>query len=424
MQKRRVVITGIGAVTPLGINYKSSWENLIKGKCGIDYITSFDASTCPVKIAGEVKKFSLPNVKVFEFIPQLLPRAIQFIISAINEALEDANLNIKKINPFRVGICMGATINSWSMDEAEEWYKCSRSERLSPESLLIGRKWKFIRFFHRVINMASCIPALIYNIKGDNLTIDTACAASAQAIGEAFRIIQRGDVDIVIAGGGSSLTDLFGITAFTLLGALSRNKDPSNASRPFDAKRDGFVMAEGGGIVILEELSLAVKRRAKIYAELVGYGCTANAYRLTDSPPDGTQEARAMKLAINEAIIEPWEVDYINSHGTSTKQNDRSETLAIKKTFGTYAFKIPVSSNKAQLGHSISAAGVLSLIFTVLAMHNNVVPPTMNYKNYDPSCNLDYVPNEPREREIKVALVNAFAFGGHNATLVVKVYEQ
>lgn len=389
----RVAITGIGCVTPLGLDCGSTWEGIVAGRSGIAPIATFDAAHFPAKVAGEVKGFRPPAVDL----PRVdhLPRSIQLLLTAAEEAVADAKVVRGTFNPSKAGASVGITLNCFTpMDPTDE-----------P-----------VHFLYRSQSVEPCLLGQLYGLRGPNLAVDTACAAGSQALGEAFRMIQRGEADLMVTGGCSSLTTPYGVMAFALLGSLSK----ANVSRPFDASRDGFVIAEGAGVVILEEWEHARARGARIYGELVGYGCTANAYRITDSPPDGESEAYGMALALRDAGIRPEEVDYIAAHGTSTRQNDRTETLAVKRVFGEHAGGVLVSSNKSMLGHTIAAAGVLSLIFSVLAIRDGVVPPTINYRSPDPRCDLDYVPNEARHMPVRCAMVNAFAFGGHNTTLVVR----
>lgn len=404
--KRKVVITGIGCVTPLGNNSQESWKNLISGGSGITKITSFNAQNFPCNVAGEIKNFRGDTYNnEFQY-----PRAIQFLLSAVEEAYKDAKLSRSFLKNKRVGFTIGVSAFVAEVEEILQYYRAKKNDRLDA-----FYKNGSIKSFTSTYNLTPLLSSYD-GIYGPHLCIDTACSSSSQAIGEALQMIRNNEVDIVIAGGCSSLTDIFGVTSFTLLGALSK----SNISRPFDALRDGFILAEGAGAIIMEELTHALTRSAPIYAEIAGYGCTMSAYRMTDSTPDGDAEAQAMKLALEDANFEESSVSYICAHGTSTKQNDWTETLAIKKIFGEAAYSIPISSNKSQIGHTIAAAGVISVIFTALAMKAEIAPPTINYKNKDPLCDLDYIPNESRRMKINSALVNAFAFGGHNTSLLLR----
>jgi 3-oxoacyl-[acyl-carrier-protein] synthase II len=398
--RRRTAITGIGCVTPLALDARSSWEYLKSGKSGIDAISSFDTEEFSCKVIGAVKGFRPRAGELDGLSHHRLPRAVQFLLSAVEEALRDSGLQPGSFDPSTAGVSMGESVNCFDIHELG---------LVQDTSLDVGD------FFPRMMSSAA-FPALRYGLRGPNLTTDTACAAGLQATGKAFRIIERGDADLMVAGGCSSPTNLFGVASFANLNALSR----ANISRPFDAKRDGMILAEGAGVVILEEMSRAVKRGAKIYGEVMGYASTANADRITDSPPDAEAEALAMKLALEDGGLNARAVDCICAHGTSTRQNDRTETLAIKKVFGDHSYRLAVNSNKAQIGHTIAAAGVLNLVFTLLGMEEGLASPTMNYVNRDPNCDLDYVPNEARRMAIRTAMVNAFGFGGHNASLVVK----
>ena len=409
---------GMGALSPLGLDYRSTWNALVGGQSGIDRITLFDASTYPWKIAGEVKGFApekaIENRKLIPY----LPRSVQLLVPACSMAVEESSIDGADIDPARFGVVIGASVDifspeqlklDYSLEKRTDWYYRNSGKRpmLDPKD-----------FFRNMTNIASCILAVNHGARGHNLCIHTACASGAQAIGDAYRIIQRGQADVMIAGGCDSLISFLGIAGFGLLGALSKNNDnPHKACRPFDRKRDGFVLAEGAGVVVLEELEHARSRGADIRAELLGYGASSNAYRITDMNETGP--VLSMRSALTDASLKPEDMDYINAHGTSTPQNDRLETSAIKKVFGEKAFDLPVSSIKSMMGHSISAAGALELIASILTIEEGVIPPTVNYEYPDPKCDLDYVPNTSRKAEVRVALSNSFAFGGHNASLVV-----
>jgi 3-oxoacyl-[acyl-carrier-protein] synthase II len=409
---KRVVVTGLGAISPLGIGVEETWKRAKAGESGIGRITKFDASGLPSQIAGEVKGF---NPK--EFMPaKLVSRIdtfIQYAIAASKMALEDAGLPLSDLGD-RVGAIIG--VGMGGVGQIEVYTKVMQEKgyrRVTP-------------FFIPMIipNMAAGQVAILYGAKGPNLATCTACAAGNHAIGEAFRCIREGKADIMICGGTESMITPLSIAGFSIIKALStRNDEPEKASRPFDAKRDGFVIAEGCGILILEELEHAKKRGAKIYAELIGYGFNADAYHMTAPCPDGEGAARCMKLAIEDAGISPEDVDYINAHGTSTPLNDVAETKAIKKVFKDHAYKLMVSSTKSMTGHLLGGAGGLEAVFTVLSLYEGIVPPTINYEEQDPECDLDYVPNKARKADIKVALSNAFGFGGCNACLIFRKWE-
>jgi len=410
--KRRVVVTGLGTVNPLGIGVEETWKNIIAGKSGITRITKFDPSGLPSQIAGEVKNF-----KPEEFMPaKLVSRIdtfIQYAIASTRMALEDAKLPLNDLGT-RVGVIIGVGMGGVGQIEHytrifdEKGYK-----RISP-------------FFIPMIipNMAAGQVAILFGAKGPNLAVCTACAAGNHAIGEAFRLIREGYADVMICGGTESLITPLCIAGFAIMKALStKNDQPEKASRPFDVKRDGFVIAEGCGILILEELEHALKRGARIYAEIIGYGMNADAYHMTAPSPEGEGAAECMELALKDAGIKPEQVDYINAHGTGTPLNDVAETKAIKKVFGEHAYKLLVSSTKSMTGHLLGGAGGLEAVLTVLALYEGIVPPTINLEDPDPECDLDYVPNEARKADIKIALSNSFGFGGTNATIVFKKWE-
>ncbi|MBN2031087.1 beta-ketoacyl-[acyl-carrier-protein] synthase family protein [bacterium] len=425
--ERRVVITGMGAVTPLGSNLEITWENLMKAKSGIDFISLFDASSFPVKIAAEVKDFDESVLNVPEYMKPFISRATKFCLSAAQEAMENARVSLDAIDPTMFGISIGGneeTSKLSSFGEAfteEDIFSSLQNGDLSyfNNSNYLGQIWALRRCAHTPSNILS----ILYGAQGPVSTSSTACASSAQAIGKAMRMIEYGDADIMITGGCDSIIGEFSVAGFGLLGALSRNNDhPERSSRPFDLKRDGFILGEGAGILIMEELDHARARGAHIVAEITGFGTSSNAYRITDCPPDGRGADLAMRLALQDAALSPSEINCINAHGTSTLINDRSETQAIKKVFGEAAYNTPISSNKSMLGHLIASAGTIELIVSTLTINNNIIPPTINYETPDPDCDLDYVPNEPREHEVNAVLSNSFAFGGQNASLVVERY--
>jgi 3-oxoacyl-[acyl-carrier-protein] synthase II len=410
--RRRVVVTGVGLVTPLGIGIDNVWRSILSGESGISRITRFDASNLETKIAGEVKNF-----KPEEYInPKDLKRMdlfIQYALAAAQIAIEDSGIDIKKEIPERVGVVVGTGLGG--LPTLEHYHKVLLEKgpsRISPF---------FIPML--IANEAPCHISMKYGCKGPNLCVVTACATGAHSIGEAFRIIQYGDADIMIAGGTEANLTPLTIAGFNAMKALStRNEFPERASRPFDRERDGFVVAEGAGVLILEELGHAKKRGAKIYAEIVGYGYNSDAYHITAPCPDGEGFIKCMEMAIKDAKINPEDVDYINAHGTSTELNDKVETLAIKKVFGDYAYKVPVSSTKSMIGHLLGAAGAVEAIFTILSIRDNICPPTINYESPDPECDLDYVPNVAREKKIQIAMSNSFGFGGTNSVLIFRRY--
>jgi len=413
LPKRRVVITGIGIVSPIGIGKEENWLNCLEGKSGIGKITKFDASAFRTTIAGEVKNFEpskfLDPKEVEKFDP-----FIHFAVASAVLALEDSKLSMERENPERVGVYIGSGIGGLSFIEKTHNAILNQGPRKVSPYFLPGL----------IINMASGLVSIIFGAKGPNSATATACATSAHSIGDSFRIIQRGEADVMIAGGAEAPITPIGLGGFCALRALStRNEEPEKASRPFDLKRDGFVMGEGAGVLILEELEHALSRNANIYAEIVGYGMSGDAFHVTAPCSDGDGAIRCMKLAIEDAGIKPEDIDYINAHGTSTPLNDKVETMAIKKLFGSHAYKLAISSTKSMTGHLLGAAGAIETIFTALAIKEGIVPPTINYEFPDPECDLDYVPNKARKMEIKYAMNNSFGFGGTNASLVLKKFE-
>jgi 3-oxoacyl-[acyl-carrier-protein] synthase II len=413
IEKKRVVITGLGMVTPLGIGVEETWNALIQGKSGIRKITAFDASDFPSQIAGEVKGFN-PEDYIEPKEIRKMDRFIHFAIAATSMALKDSGLVINEENADRVGVIIGSGIGG--LHTIEHYHSV----------LLEKGPRKITPFFipMLVINLAAGQVSIKFGAKGPNSAVSTACATGSHAIGDAFKIVQRGDADVMIAGGTEAVITPLGIGGFTAMKALStRNNEPERASRPFDVDRDGFVMGEGAGIIILESLDNAVKRGAKIYAEIKGYGMTADAYHITAPSPGGEGAARCIRLALKDGEIEPTEVDYINAHGTSTKYNDEFETAAIKDVFGAHAYKLVVSSTKSMTGHLLGAAGGVESVITILSIYHGIVPPTINLDKPDPECDLDYVPHKARRMEIKYALNNSFGFGGTNACLLFKKFE-
>jgi len=424
MEKRRAAITGIGIVSPVGIGKEVTWNNLIQGRSGVRLITCFDASSFPTKIAAEVKDFNLRNFVSDEFILEhASERRTKFGLAAAKMAVDDANINFSKLNPRRIGVLTGAGLGIVRLDDI---CRCIEEENFNMEKFAAGLS--FIHpesMFRCPTDLVSILLSRMFNTHGPNYTITSACAAGAQAIGMALRVIQRGESDVVIAGAADSMINPIGVIGFVTLGATSTNNEfPTEASRPFDRRRDGLVIGEGAGMVIVEELTHALKRGAPIYAELLGYGTSIDAYRVTDPHPQGRGAIQSMQSALNDAGLEVSDVDYINAHGTSTLPNDKIETLAIKTLFGEQAYRLAVSSNKSMIGHLIAAAGAVEFVATVLTVHKNIIPPTINYKHPDPDCDLYYVPNEAkRDMEVNVALSNSFGFGGQNATLAVSKYK-
>jgi len=407
---RRVVVTGVGVVSPLGTGVDKNWAALMAGRSGIDRITRFDASEFPTQIAGEVKDFNAEDFIDKKEIKKM-DLFIQYAVGAADLAMKDSGFEITEENAERVGVLVGAGLGG--LPAIERYH----------EAMLEGGYKKISPFFipMLIINLAPGQISIKYGAKGPNISSVSACATGTHSIGDAYHMIARGDADAMIAGGCESTITPLGIGGFNVMKALStRNDDPQGASRPFDKGRDGFVMSEGAGIVILEEYEAAKKRGARIYAEVAGYGLTGDAYHLTAPAPEGEGAARCMKMALKNGRIAPEEVDYINAHGTSTPFNDYFETLAIKSALGDHARKVMISSTKSMTGHALGAAGGIEAVYTLLAMERGAVPPTINYQEPDPDCDLDYVPNEARQAVVKVAMSNSLGFGGTNATLIFK----
>ncbi len=408
--KKRVVITGIGAVTPLGNDVKTTWDKIKNGESGIDYVTKIDSEKFSVKVSAEVKGFK-PEEYMDGKEAKRMARFTQLAIAASKMAFEDSKVQIgENVNPDRVGVWIGSGIGG--LDAFEEQHKKfldKGPKRVSPFIIPM-----------LIPDMASGRVSIELGAKGINNCSVTACASGANSIGDAFRVVQNGDADIMIAGGTEAAITEMTVAGFQNMTALSTNPNPSNASRPFDKNRDGFVIAEGAGIIILEELEHALARGAKIYGELVGYGATGDAHHITTPAPDGEGGQRAMKLALKDAEIAPDQVDYINAHGTSTFYNDLYETKAIKEVFGEHAYKLSVSSTKSMTGHLLGAAGAIEAIFSVLAIQDSIIPPTINYETPDEELDLDYVPNVAKEANVNVVLSNSLGFGGHNVTLIFK----
>lgn len=408
--KRRVVVTGIGLVTPCGIGTDNVWNNILSGKSGIGPITRFDVDRFDTKFAGEVKGFN-PEDYIQPKEVKKMDLFIHYALAAAHIAVNDAGLDMGKEDPERVGVVVGTGLGG--LPTIEKYH-----------SVLLERGPGRITPFFIPMLIANEAPghiAIQHGMKGPNLCIVTACATGAHSIGDACRIIQYGDADVMVAGGSEANLTPLTVGGFNAMKALStRNDDPLKASRPFDRDRDGFVVAEGSGIVILEECEHAKKRGAKIYAEIVGYGYNGDAYHITAPCPDGDGFIRCIRMALKDAQLSPDDVDYINAHGTSTKLNDYIETLAIKEVFKEKAYTVPVSSTKSMTGHLLGAAGAIEAIFSVLSIRDQVCPPTINYENPDPECDLDYVPNTARNKTINVVMSNAFGFGGTNSTLIFR----
>jgi len=421
--RRRVVITGVGCITPMGTEVEHVWKGLKEGGSGVGYTTVFDASRFPTKISAEVRNWSVSDVGEDPDVWKLRGRHTRFAAGAAKKAMADSGLMDARLDPSRLGVYLGS-------GEGQQDFQCFARMMTSA---LRGTEFDLALFtkaglewLHPTIeleqepNMPAGHLAALFNAQGPNANCLTACAASSQAIGEAVELIRRGDADAMLSGGTHSMIHPFGVTGFNLLTALStNNENPTKASRPFDRDRDGFVLGEGAAMVVLEELEHAQRRGAKIYGEVSGYGSTADAYRITDTHPEGRGATRCIQLALEDARLNPDDIHYINAHGTSTSVNDKVETLAIKNAFGERAYKIPVSSTKSMMGHLIAAAGATELIVCLMAIRDQVLPPTINYQNPDPDCDLDYIPNQARQATCHHALSNSFGFGGQNITLIV-----
>lgn len=415
MSKRRIVLTGVGAVTPVGNNIKDLWEALVEGRTGVGPLTAFDASRFPSRIAAEVKNFDASKYMTMKQ-ERRFDIFVKFAIVAAKQAYEDSGLQRDQMDLTRAGVYIGSGIGGLHTVELEhEKYLESGRNPAKISPFLIPML---------ITNMASGLVSIEIGFKGPNSSAVTACASATHSIGDAFKIIQRGDADVMVAGGSEAATTEMGFGGFCALTALSsRNDDPKHASRPFDKERDGFVMGEGSGVVVLEELEHAKKRGARIYCEVVGYGLSGDAYHMTAPEPSGDGAVRCMKLCLKDAGLNVEDVDYINAHGTSTPLNDKMETAAIKTAFGKRAYEIAVSSTKGTTGHMLGAAGGVELIACAKAIEQGIIPPTINYEYPDPDCDLDYVPNTARKTEVNVAISNSLGFGGHNATLALKKFK-
>ncbi len=424
----RVVITGMGWITPMGHSIEQVWQRLLAGESGIDRISIFDATTFPTSISAEVKDFHLADHVAEVEQHRNAGRNTQFALGACAQAWKAAGLDSAKLDLDRVGIYLGS--GEGSLDFAA-YTTCALSSWRPEAGAIDSVRWAqlamekmtVMRELEQEPNMPLSHLALLTGARGPAFNCLTACAASTQAIGEAMELLRRGDADVMIGGGAHSMIHPFGVTGFNRLTALSTlNEDPPRSSRPFDNQRGGFVLGEGAGMVILETLEHARSRGASILAEMVGYGSTADAFRITDQDPDGLGAINAMKAALHDAGLQPQDVHYINAHGTGTRENDGNETLAIKKVFGNYAAQVPVSSIKSMMGHLIAAAGSVELITCVLAIRDQILPPTMNLDYPDPECDLDYVPNQARKARCEVVLSNSFGFGGQNNSIIVRKY--
>jgi 3-oxoacyl-[acyl-carrier-protein] synthase II len=410
---RRVVVTGIGLICGSGNTKEEVWSSLLAGRSSIGPITKFDASQFPVRIASEVKNFD--PLKFFEKKEvKKMDVFIHYAVAAAQEAMDDSGLRVTAENAERIGTYIGSGIGGFGVIEREH------------EKFLKGGPGKISPFFipAAIVNLASGWVSIRFGLKGPNSATCTACSTSAHAVGDSFKIIQRGDADAVLCGGAEAAITPMGVGGFAAMRALStRNDDPEHSSRPFDADRDGFVIGEGAGVLVLEELEHARRRGAKVYAEVVGYGMSSDAFHITQPSEDGDGAVRVMSNAIKDAGVEPHEVGYINAHGTSTFYNDKLETMAIKRVFADAAYRTPVSSTKSMMGHLLGAAGGVEAGLLALALRNQIMPPTANYEKPDPDCDLDYVPNRARRAQIRYALSNSFGFGGTNAALLMKQYD-
>lgn len=412
MAKRRVVITGLGVISPVGNDVGSFWQALLAGKSGIGPITTFDSSAFDSQIAGEVKGFD-PLKYMDSKEAKRMEKFAQYAVAASKQAVSDAKLDLSRENTERIGVLIGCGIGSLRIVEQEyKTYLEKGPSRITPFMIPL-----------MIVNEAAGQVSILLGLKGPNSCVTTACASGSNAIGDAFRIVQYGDADIMLSGGTESSITHLGVGGFCSLKALSRKNDtPEKASRPFDKLRDGFVMGEGAGVVVLEELEHALRRNATIYAEMAGYGMSADAYHMTAPDSSGSGAHRAMRAALSDAGLKPEEIDYINAHGTSTALNDKIESLAIKNTFGAHAHKVAISSTKSMTGHLLGAAGGVEFVVCCLSIRDSVAHPTINQEVPDPECDLDYVPNISRKMKINTALSNSLGFGGHNATLIAKKF--
>ena len=412
--KRRVVVTGLGLVTPVGNSVPATWDALMRGESGAGDITKFDPANFSTKFACEVKNFNAEDI-MDKKEARRMGAFTHFAIAASDEAVKDSGLKIDDSNAEMIGTYISSGIGDfWAIEREHEKLLKSGPGRVSPFFIVSA-----------IVNLAAGNVSIRHGAKGPNSATATACSAGAHAIGDSFRLIERGDADAMICGGAESAITPMSVAGFASMRALStRNDEPKKASRPFDAERDGFVIGEGAGLIILEELEFAKARGAKIYAEIVGYGMSGDAFHVSAPDETGSGAIRVMSRAIKDAGISPEQIGYINAHGTSTPYNDKFETLAIKKVFGEHAYKLAVSSTKSMTGHALGAAGGIEAVISVLAMTKNTLPPTINYENPDPDCDLDYTPNEPRHAEVEYVLSNSFGFGGTNACLIFKRWQE
>lgn len=410
---RRVVVTGIGAVTPIGIGVEAYFNGLKEGKIGIDHVTHFDATEFSTRIAGEVKDFN-PELYIAKKEVKRMDRFSQFAIAAAKEAFQDSGIDMETVDATRFGVCIGSGVGGLGTLEEQHIKMVEKGpSRVSP--FLIPMM---------IVNIASGNIAIELGAKGPNTTVVTACASGTNAIGDAYKLIQRGDVDLMYTGGAEASITPLGMAGFCSLKAMStRNDDPKTASRPFDKDRDGFVMGEGSGMLILEELEHAKKRGAKIYAEIAGFGQSCDAYHITSPAPDGEGASRSMKMALADAGVSPEAIDYVNAHGTSTPYNDKFETMAIKTVFGEHAYKLAVNSTKSMTGHLLGASGAIEALACVMSIQEQFVHGTMGHVETDPELDLNYLPNKGVSTKVDYALSNSLGFGGHNATLILKKYQ-
>ncbi len=410
MEKKRVVITGLGVISPVGNSKEESWVSLCEGKNGVGRITKFDASGFTSQLAGEVKDFDASRF-ISPKGQRRMDKFVQFAVGAAKMALEDSGIELERENRARIGVITGSGIGGLKVIEDQHKILLEKGpSRVSP--FLIPML---------IADMAPGQISILLGLTGPNLSISTACASASHALGDALMTLQQGRADVMLSGGTDACITPLGLGGFCSAKALStRNDDPEHASRPFDLERDGFIMAEGAGILVLETLEHAAARGARVYCEIAGYGMTSDAYHMTAPDPEGKGATECIRLALEDARVSPQDVDYINAHGTSTKYNDKIETLSIKKVFGQYAKMVAVSSTKSMTGHLLGAAGGVEAAVCALAIKNGIIPPTTNYQTPDPECDLDYVPNEARKKQVRFALSNSFGFGGHNAALVFK----
>lgn len=412
--KKRVVVTGVGVISPVGTGKEKFWQSLIEGKSGIGLINRFDASELPTRIAGEVKDFD-PHDFIDKKEARRMDRFTQLAMAAADMAMEDAGLQADKIAPFRAGVILGSGVGG--------------IETIEEQAIVMQTKGpgRITPFFvpMMIANIAGANIAIKFGLRGPNITAVTACASSTNSVGDAFRIIQRGEADVMVTGGSEAPVIKLAMAGFCSMKAMStRNEEPQKASRPFDSGRDGFVMGEGAGILILESLEHAQARGAKIYAEIGGYGMTCDAYHIVAPDPEGMGAAMAMDFCLKDAGMKPQEIDYVNAHGTSTPPGDIAETKAVKKIFGEHAPKMAVSSTKSMTGHLLGAAGGVEAIICALSIERGIIPPTINMEEPDPECDLDYVPNKAVKREVDAAISNSFGFGGHNATILLRRFSE